>query len=264
MELRSRRPAAGLASIVRAFTERRALLGEAVATATLPARPDQFIELYLHKRYGVSHDGGAVAAAPEMAVVGPQSYARARLFMSGSIHVFTIHFRPGGFHALFGTPMPSLVNEGAPAGDVIGAAAGTLRDAVLRADGFDARVAAAEGWLGRRLPAGRIVDPVARMAALLQRSGGRIRIDALARRAGLGDRQFTRRFTAQVGLTPKLFARAVRFNAVLAAREAAPDANWTQLAHDAGYADQSHFIRDCHALAGAAPSDFFARRGAGQ
>jgi len=30
------------------------------------------------------------------------------------------------------------------------------------------------------------------------------------------------------------------------------------LVHDAGYADQAHFVRDCRALAGGPPASFFA------
>ena len=67
----------------------------------------------------------------------------ARLFMGGDIHVFTIRFQPGGFYALFGIPMTELADQGVLADDVIGAAAAGLRDAVMLADNFDARTAAA-------------------------------------------------------------------------------------------------------------------------
>ena len=243
---------------MRSFAERRALLGVSSVTAPLPARPDQLIEIYLQDCYHVSHDDGPAAAVPETVVVGPQSYRRTRLILSGSIHVFTIRFQPGGFYALFGIPMSALVNEGVAAGDVIGPAAAGLRDAVLFARDFDARVAAAELWLGRRLEIPCQIDRVCRLAAALHRSGGRLAVRALAQRAELSDRQFTRRFERQVGLTPKLFARTVRLNAVLEAKARSPRTTWTELVHGAGYADQAHFVRDCRALAGSAPAEFFA------
>jgi AraC-like DNA-binding protein len=244
--------------VVRSFAERRVQLDERVVTAPLPARPDQLIEFYLQDRYRVSHDEGLAAAAPEAVVVGPQSYRRTRLILSGRIHVFTIRLQPGGFHALFGVAMTSLVNEGASIVDVIGPVGDRLRDAILTADDFDARVIAAQHWLGGRLDCTHGVDRVGRLAAALQRSGGRLPIRALATRAQLSNRQFTRRFERQVGLTPKLFARTVRLNAVFDAKARSPRATWTGLAHEAGYADQAHFVRDCRALAGRAPADFFA------
>lgn len=257
MQLRRCHAHIAIRSVVRSFSERRALLRENVVTAPLPARPDQFVEFYLRDRYAVSHDDGPVVEAPEAVVVGPQSYRRTRLFMAGDIHVFTIGFQPGGFHALFGVPMPELVNQGIPIHDVMGTAAVALRDGIMRADDFDARVAIVQRWIRQRMDVAPPVDRVARLAALLQRSGGRVRIDALGRRSRLSDRQFTRRFETQVGLTPKLFARTVRFNAVLTAKAESPGRSWTGLVHAAGYADQAHFVRDCRAFAGDAPGDFF-------
>ncbi|WP_457313194.1 helix-turn-helix domain-containing protein [Sphingomonas sp. UYAg733] len=234
------------------------MLNDVVITKPLPARPDQFIEIYVAEPYGVSHDEGLRHASPEMVVVGPQSYRRTQLFMSGEIDVFTVRFQPAGFHALFGIDMSELVDEGVGASDIVGAASERLRGAVQGAIDFDARVAIAERWIHDRMADARPIDVVAHAAWLLSRAGGCLRIDALARRAGLGERQFTRRFTTQVGLPPKLYARTIRFNAVLAAKEADPNALWTDLVHDAGYADQAHFIRDSHAFSGTTPARFFA------
>jgi AraC-like DNA-binding protein len=256
--------AAELKSVVLSFAERRAVLGVDVVTVPLPARPDQFIEFYLGDRYAVSHDDGEAQYAPEAVIVGPQSYRRARLFLTGTIHVFTIRFQPGGLHALFGISMQALVNEGVPAVDVLGRAATSLSDGIMSAPDFEARITAAQRWIGGCLSLASPVDPVAQMAAALVRSGGRLSIQTLARNAELSDRQFTRRFETQVGLTPKLFARTVRLNAVLQARARSPGVTWTELVHRAGYADQAHFNRDCRALAGSAPRDFFAEWMAGQ
>ena len=255
----AQRPAdATLKSVVRSFAERQEKLGADVVTSPLPARPDQFIEFYLQDRYWISHDEGEPTAAPSIVVVGPQSYRRTRLILSGSLHVFTIRFQPGGFNALFGTPMATLVNEGVELRDVIGPAAIELSDAVMLARNFDERVSAAAHWLRSKLDRAPPFDLVARSAAALQRSGGRLSVSELARQTELSDRQFTRRFERQVGLTPKLFARTVRLNAVLDAKVRLPGTTWTELVHEAGYADQAHFVRDCHALAGSAPSTFFA------
>lgn len=257
MKIQRRFSDAAIRSVVRSFAERSATLAERVVAAPLPARPDQFMEFYLQDRYAVSRDGGPPTLAPQTVIVGPQGYRRTRLLMSGDIHVFTIGFQPGGFHALFGASMNELVDQGVEASDVIGPAASALRDLITMASDFDARVVAAQRWIGMRMQITKPIDEVGRLAAVLQRSGGRLRIDALARRAMLSDRQFARRFETQVGLTPKLFARMVRFNAVLSAKADAPRTSWTELIHHAGYADQSHFVRDCQALAGSAPREFF-------
>jgi AraC-like DNA-binding protein len=81
----------------------------------------------------------------------------------------------------------------------------------------------------------------------------------LARSAGLSDRRFIDVFRFEVGLRPKLFNRVERFQRVLAVvhRVAAPD--WTKLALDYGYFDQSHLIRDFLAFSGFSPAEYLRR-----
>jgi AraC-like DNA-binding protein len=83
---------------------------------------------------------------------------------------------------------------------------------------------------------------------------GRARIADLVARSGLSTSQFQRRFATQVGMTPKLFARTIRFDRALVARRDAPSRSWTDIIHELGYFDQAHFIRECHAFAGLPPS----------
>jgi AraC-like DNA-binding protein len=75
-------------------------------------------------------------------------------------------------------------------------------------------------------------------------------------RVGLSHRRFIEVFKAEVGLTPKLFHRVQRFQRILAlAREyRAPD--WSRLALDCGFFDQSHLIRDFVEFSGFSPEDF--------
>ncbi|MBA16740.1 MAG: AraC family transcriptional regulator [Sphingomonas sp.] len=258
VKVEQRQPTPALRDIIRSFSERTARLGAASVSAPLPARPDPFIEFYLQDRYAVSHDGGPAQATPEVVFVGPQSYRGTRLTLSGEIHVLTIRFQPGGFHALFGMPMVELVDQGLAVTDVLGPRGTALRDVILSARDFDARIAAAEAWLADQLADAARPDRICALARALRRSGGRIAIQRLAAASGLGSRQFTRRFETQIGLTPKVFARTVRLNAVLDAKARYPTTAWTALVHDAGYADQAHFVRDCRELAGDAPGRFFA------
>ena len=258
MEVRLAVPHQALRGIVQSFSERRASLGAISMTWPLPARPHQIIDIYLAEPFGVSIDGGLMTAAPEVVVGGPQSQCRTYLAMSGEIHVFNILFQPAGFNRLTGIAMAPLVNAGVPASDVLGRRAALLRNAVLAAPDFLARVAAAERWVGAMLaesPHGSgIDDEIGRAARLMVSARGLIRIDALASVTGLSARQFQRRFTAQVGLPPKLYARTIRFDAALTAHRLYPAKLWTEVVHEAGYFDQAHFVRECRDLVGVPPS----------
>lgn len=199
-------------------------------------------------------DGGAAKATPEISVVGPQTYRRAHVHLSGRIHVFNILFQPTGLNRLVGINMTSLVNQDPAASDVLGKSAAALGDAVRAVPEFDSRVAAVEHWvatmLDRRGPDGAIGLASRRMNALR----GRARIADLVGNSGLSASQFQRRFATQVGMTPKLFARTIRFDRAQVARRDAPSRPWTDIIHELGYFDQAHFIRECHAFASLPPT----------
>ena len=55
-------------------------------------------------------------------------------------------------------------------------------------------------------------------------------------------------------MSPKLYARVVRFEAALKRKKQAPGLRWTDVAHEMGYHDQMHMVHDFALLAGATPS----------
>ena len=152
--------------------------------------------------------------------------------------------------------MTSLINEGIAAREIMGKQASMLTDAVRAAPDFAARVGAAERWFNYMLEHSAPESGVDHTARLLLSARGRVRIDNLVKRSDLSARQFQRRFTAEVGLSPKLYARTTRFDAALMAHRDHPSKPWTEIVHEAGYFDQAHFVRECHALAGCSPSHF--------
>jgi AraC-like DNA-binding protein len=256
MEVRRVMPRPEIRDVVRSFGEHRIDFGNTRATWTIPARPHQILDVYLSEPWKAQIDAGPLKTSPETVVVGPQSRHCFRLHMSGQIHVFNILFQPTAFYRLVGIDMTLLVNQDPAAKDVLGVNATLLRDAVLSAADLPTRVAAAEQCIGRMLDGRPPIDGIDRASRLLVATRGRARIDALAGQAGLGPRQFQRQFTRQVGLSPKLYARTVRFEAALTARRRAPAGSWTDIVHEAGYFDQAHFVRECRALTGAPPSHF--------
>jgi len=62
-----------------------------------------------------------------------------------------------------------------------------------------------------------------------------------------------------VGLGPEQMGRIPRFRAVLACVERGDALDWAAVAHELGYADQSHLVRDAAAFAGLTPSALLSR-----
>jgi hypothetical protein len=64
----------------------------------------------------------------------------------------------------------------------------------------------------------------------------------------LSPRQFERRFLAQVGIPPKLYARIIRFNAALDNKLRLPSTPWSRVANEHDYYDQMHLVHDPEVL----------------
>lgn len=77
----------------------------------------------------------------------------------------------------------------------------------------------------------------------------------LSRALGVSKRQLDREFLAGIGTTPKQFSRVVRMRSSLGLiRQSKFDL--TAIAHESGYYDQSHFIKDFKAFTGYTPSAY--------
>jgi len=185
--------------------------------------------------------------------------------LSGRVDLLGVRFRPGTAFPFLRVPLHELTDRHVSLEELWGGASETLADALASA-AVDRRVNVLErellGALRRPTPAD---DLAARAIALMQRTRGGIGVRAAARALGVGERRLERAFDRSVGLSPKRFARVLRFLRAVRAigcRTAAPIGG-AALAHASGYADQPHFIREFRRLAGVTPEQFAAERRVG-
>lgn len=101
---------------------------------------------------------------------------------------------------------------------------------------------------------------------LLYTTQGQIRMSALAADCSLSLRQFERRFKQCIGVSPKIFARLLRFEALLHALIHEPASSLADAASHLGYQDQAHVIHEFKTWAGCTPTAFlgFAKQRAQQ
>ena len=89
----------------------------------------------------------------------------------------------------------------------------------------------------------------------------RVRVEPLMDETGWSRRHVTERFRRQLGVSPKSYARLLRFEhatALLSELATAPDRTLADVAIAAGYYDQSHLTRDFSAMSGMTPGAFVA------
>lgn len=179
----------------------------------------------------------------------------------GPSAVVGVHFRPGGAAAFLGGALPELRNRTELLEDLWGPAARELRESLQAAGSPQAALRRLDATLVQRLGDAAPHDPMVTAAlAAFQRDPASARVEPVLRASGCSPAQFIRRFEQAVGLTPKRYARVLRFGALLPSlvpslvRTGPRD--WAQIAVGAGYFDQSHLIREFRQFAGIAPGAY--------
>jgi transcriptional regulator GlxA family with amidase domain len=85
-------------------------------------------------------------------------------------------------------------------------------------------------------------------------------IAAVTERTGFSARRFISLFRNEVGLTPKVYCRLVRFREGVGTLTTTSRVDWTEIALGSGYYDQPHFNHDFREFAGMSPSDYLRHR----
>jgi AraC-like DNA-binding protein len=97
---------------------------------------------------------------------------------------------------------------------------------------------------------------------IIKRHAGNISIEDLASNHGLTRQRFARTFTASTGLSPKLFARITRFQALVHALLSTDVSQWASMSSAVGFYDQAHMINEFRTFTGSPPRVFFLPHGA--
>jgi AraC-like DNA-binding protein len=173
-----------------------------------------------------------------------------------------VNLAPAAARALFRVPMGSLTGRIIDLEELLGRRATRLVEQLQEqgswAKRFDVLDATLTQWLSEAPPRS---TEVSWAHARLRTSHGRVRVSWLAQELGWSRKRMAARFREEVGLTPKAVARVLRFERAvrLASVELAQrgDLGWGRLAHECGYYDQAHLIREFKAISGCTPGTFF-------
>ncbi len=179
----------------------------------------------------------------------------ARIQSSGDIETIVVVFYPHAIGTMFNIPVSTFYNQ-----EIDGYALGDkslniLADDVLNADDSDESVKIIEKWLLSRLEESAFYN-FKRVGASLQQLflDNTINVDGMAQLACLSRKQFERVFFNAVGMKPKEYSCLTRFQKSLWLMQNG-NRDFADMAYSCGYADQSHFIRECRRYSGTTPAE---------
>lgn len=256
----SARPTAGLRRYVSSY---QGYCEDGVAPRRHRGLPSPYLTLIL--TFGeplmLASSDGAVRRFDALA--GGLHTAPAVIVHDGCQAGIQLSLTPLGARALLRLPAGALFSVEAHAADILGATVAAVRDEMMSAPSWQQRFAIVERWLIAEIRQDATLQPeVGEAWRLLMTSNGAMPVAAIAREVGWGTRHLRNRLRSEVGLTPKVAGRVIRFDRARHRLQVSVTHGERPLladvAAESGYADQAHLAREFREFAGCAPSTWMA------
>ncbi|MCY3773728.1 MAG: helix-turn-helix transcriptional regulator [Gemmatimonadetes bacterium] len=221
--------------------------------------PDGIVEIVLH--YG---DPWITTVAGGKSMVQPRSFAISQMRKyieiesNGRTGFVSVRFYPWGAYHFFDRPVSGFLDDTVSTRTLWPMHYEDLMEKLRKTPGGADFARVVQEFLLDRLKEHRRDDGALDEAVKLIRSGGgQLSIEEVGERVGLSRKQLERKFASTVGTTPKTFARISRFLNICHHLDRYRGKTLTHLAHECGYFDQAHFIREFNAFTGFTPKAFF-------
>jgi len=197
----------------------------------------------------------ALSATSTSHIIGLKTKPHFVSFSSGTSLV-GVRIRAGGLRALLSYSAETFTDRIYGLRGYFGKEAGYLEERLFASKGELQTVEEVEKFLFKFLKSSdQSQQIITTLAGHIRGSGGNVSLDSIANKFDSNYKSIERNFRKIIGLTPKEYAKLIRFNTAFGMACKHSDFTLTQIAHRAGYFDQSHFIRDCKALTNQTPRE---------
>ncbi len=167
----------------------------------------------------------------------------------------TIFLKPPALQTLLGINASALTDNLV---DLCEFSAGDLNMQLFEARNEQARLTLLTNFLASKLKQATTRDRlIEESLRIIQDNVGRVSVKYLLECLNISERQFEKRFSQTVGLSPQFYMRVKRFNEAIRLMQTRQFERLTDLAHHLNFYDQSHFVREIKALSGVTPKSLF-------
>jgi AraC-like DNA-binding protein len=222
--------------------------------------PDGCCEIVLNfadrfRRVHPSGSGRESTLQPEFLVAG-QLEGPLAIAPTGVVDLLGIRFEPAGIFPFLRFSLREIAGSQPDLADVSKRFSRTCESANLAGIEPPARVKRVQEALVECVDGRSVNWTIAECARRIERCHQLIPISELASDVDLSVRQLERRFADEVGMSPKRFARIVRFRRVIRRLNDPRPFRWADAAVDFGFFDQPHLIREFRAFTGRSPREY--------
>lgn len=227
--------------------------GIEVVSTPYPPTPFQSLMFYCNDPVSMGRGEDEFCIQPISVLVGPQ-YSRVNIKVHRRLCAIRVDFLPGALYRLLGIPMHELFDGGFDATDFFGADVKRVNEQLRNVEDLaEGKTIVEKFLLNLAVRPGEILPFDAALRDMLMNDGN-VPVEKTAALSCLSLKQFERKCKERIGMNPKMYSRILKFSKAYRMHEALPHLSWTQIAHETGYYDQMHMIRDFKTFAGVNPS----------
>lgn len=177
---------------------------------------------------------------------------------TGYVNTFAIRFYPYSFANFIKKPIHELADKETPLTSLFDENLATeLAHQIAEAKSTESRIEIIESFLLDRLKDQSIIDKIVTSTVdALAKTKGSASINSILKDDLSKRRSLERKFSKQVGLSPKQLGKIIRLQAALKMMLNTQGENLTQIAYESEYYDQAHFIKDFKEFTGVNPKEY--------
>ncbi|AFD07784.1 helix-turn-helix domain-containing protein [Solitalea canadensis] len=218
--------------------------------------PDTSVVLSFRFRGNVLKiDGEQQDSLPVSAIAGLRKSSRQFIYSYHTSNLLVI-FQEGGIKAFSKIPAHELFELSISTENLFAVnQLNDLLEQLAEAPTNKHRITIIASFLLKKLLFNKKDQLVIQATQLIRQQYGNIRIKELASSLHISQDPFEKRFRALIGSTPKQYASIIRLRNLINKYPSYP--SLTEASLEAGYFDQSHFIKDFSLFTGQTPKDFF-------
>jgi AraC-like DNA-binding protein len=218
--------------------------------------PDTTLTMAFKLRGSITHTAYSSNTFPSSFIAGIRKSTLAVNYARNTLNLLVI-FQEGGAAAFFDMPLHEFAGMPMPLDNMVHSRmVRDVEEQLCESESNTQRLVIIENWLIKRL---KQFTPDALVQYAIQKiktASGDLRIKDIVSSLPISRDPFEKKFRRIVGTSPKQFAAIVRLRNLIDQYSGVD--TLTDVAHKAGYFDQSHFIKDFQSFTGKTPKQFFA------
>ncbi len=194
---------------------------------------------------------GSVAEPPTCYIYGQMMHPGVMHYQGGTFTTIQVVLKPHGLQTLLGLNAARLTNQVVEINEF---AQANLNQQLLEAPTDEKLIELFTSFMLTQHQRVQTRDAlIVESLYLIEQRPGSVGVRQLLTHLHISERQFERRFSQAVGLSPQFYIRIKRFNQAIHLMQSGHYRNLTDVAQTLNYYDQSHFIRDSKAFSGISP-----------